>query len=118
MSMLDRRTRRPLALLALALALFAALPCAGLAREASCCGAAARCGDASQSPCARLAQTPCCRAGGAPLELSVFAKTDEPPLHFALSLANFPIQTRRIAGWMPPAVRSSDLALRSVILRL
>jgi hypothetical protein len=116
--MLLRRTRRPLALFALALALFAALPCAGLAREASCCGATASCGDATQAPCARLAQTPCCKAGGSPLELSVFAKTDDPPLQLALGLGNFPVQIRRTAGFMPPAARSSELALRSVILRL
>jgi hypothetical protein len=116
--MRHRRTRRPLALFALALALFAALPCAALAGEESCCGAAASCGESSQSPCAQLAQTPCCKAGGAPLELSPVAKTSEPPPQLALDLGDFPMQTPRSAGFMAPAARSSELALRSVVLRL
>jgi len=112
------RTRRTLALLALALTLFAALPCTALAGKDSCCGAASKCADSSESPCARLAATPCCGAKGVPLELSVAATIHEAPTLCALSLGAFPAEIRRFAGFVPPATRSSDIALRSVILRL
>jgi hypothetical protein len=112
------RTRRTLALLALALTLFAALPCAALAGNGSCCGTAPKCGDGSESPCAQLAATPCCGSKGAALELAVAAKIYEAPTLCALSPGAFPAAIQRIAGFVPPAARSSDIALRSVILRL
>jgi hypothetical protein len=109
--------RRPLALFALVLAVLAALPCAALAGEESCCGAAAKCGDATESPCVQLAATPCCEAGGAPLEGGVGAAKLDAPASCPLPRVDLRAELLPLAAYDPPA-RSTDVALRSVILRL
>jgi hypothetical protein len=120
MVMPARRTPRSLALFALALALFAALPCSMLAGEDTCCAMSAACGDASESPCAQLAATPCCEGRGAPLELTASVNPTPVPVWHLTATAlgwdgglTFPLA--RIA---PSSLHVSDRSIRTVILRL
>lgn len=115
-----RSSLRTLALLALALALLSALPCAALAGSDSCCGMSANCGDASESPCAQLAAAPCCEANGSPLEGTVALARLELAQHgFTSPRIDVPAELRPVFfAHVPPAARSADVALRSVILRL
>jgi hypothetical protein len=117
--MLRRRTHRVLALFALALALFAALPCAALASGESCCGAMAKCGDAGESPCAQLAATSCCDATQTPVDASAAAPLPAPPASlgeaFVLSAT-----TLAVLPWHRPAPASlsNHATIRTVVLRL
>jgi hypothetical protein len=112
--------RRLLALFALALALFAALPCAALASDSSCCGAAARCADAGESPCAQLAAAPCCGAAQAPVDAS---PAPQLPGAAAIWLApglecGTPARAIGASPRTRPAALSDHLAIREVLLRL
>jgi hypothetical protein len=110
--------RRTLALIALALALFAVLPCASLAAEDSCCSASASCADSDASPCAQLAATPCCAAPQVPLDRSFSpALPDAPPnleVIYPVCVGDRPAPRRRPA---PPAL-TDHATIRDVLLRL
>jgi hypothetical protein len=121
MVMPARRTPRSLALFALALALFAALPCATLAGDDSCCAVSAVCGDASEAPCAQLTATPCCESrGGAPLELTASVNpTPAPVWHLtATALGWDGGLALDFARFAPSSLHVSDRSIRTVILRL
>jgi hypothetical protein len=109
--------RRPLALLALALSLLAALPCAAITGDDGCCRAGASCTDETVSPCAQLAATPCCEAGGAPLEVTATAawQLTATPCPVRVEL---PAELRTLASDVAPPQRDADIVLRSVVLRL
>ena len=110
--------RRVAALIALALALFAALPCAAIAESDTCCGANAKCDDASAAPCTQLAATPCCEAEGQPVEASTSAaKLREAPAVPAFRFL-LPALALRVPAHTPPPLRSAELTLRSAVLRL
>ena len=117
-----RRLRRLLALFALALVVCAALPCSLLAAEDSCCGSAAGCGDASESPCAQLATTPCCESSGAPLEFSVTVRIPESAFSCQHNIDLWPSAAREAeafaANYTPPALRIAEILQRTEILRL
>lgn len=121
MPMPRRQTPRRLALFALALALLAATPCAMLAGEESCCGAAAKCGDPSESPCAQLAAAPCCGAAQLPLDRS-YAPPAPTPTAFEAQEAYRELgallvhcgQVRRLA----PTALTDHATIRDVILRI
>ncbi len=119
MHMPHGRTRRPLALFALALALFAALPCAALSGEDSCCGAAANCGEAGESPCTQLAAAPCCEAPRLPLDTSTAT-----PLPGAPTGVGEEIFLQIVCGPVarphrpPPAALKDHATIRDVVLRL
>ena len=121
---MPRRHRRPLALFALALALFAALPCSMLAGERSCCGAATKCADAAEAPCAQLAAAPCCEARSAALQVAVTAAL--PPESWSTCPMALPPLSQSIerdlsawaAGYAPPLFRDVDAARETIILRL
>ena len=111
--------RRPLALLALALALFAALPCAAIPGDDACCGGAgARCADEAAAPCAQLAATLCCEAGGAPVEVTVTGHQHGAPTVCPIFRVELPAELRPLASHVPPPQRGAEIALRSVVLRL
>jgi len=119
--MFQRRTRRTLALFALALALFAALPCAMLAGEKSCCGAATKCADASESPCADLAATPCCEARRAPFEKAFAPQVPAPTSFETQAIQREPAVLLIAAGptrRLTPASLSDHATIRDVLLRL
>lgn len=102
-------------LFALALLLFAALPCA-LAAEDTCCGGPAACEDTGAAPCAQLGATPCCENEGAPLERTTPPATPAwAPVAFVSPVAPFagPPQPQR-----PAAALRDDLSIRRVVLRL
>jgi hypothetical protein len=116
-----RLPRRALALFALALLLFAALPCAAWAGAESCCGAAAGCSDANAAPCAQLAATPCCEAGrgatppaSTPQSTTPFVGTELPAAHAQPLLPELAPALPRTA---PPAL-AAHLVTRDVRLRL
>jgi hypothetical protein len=117
MTMSCRRSRRPLALFALALVLLAALPCSALAGEASCCGAAARCADASESACAELAATPCCEASGAAVEVSAPAALQDAPTQSVTRIDVIREPVLAAVSYAPLRPCAAN-AHRSVILRL
>jgi hypothetical protein len=116
MPMPRRRARRTLALLALAFTLFAALPCAALAGD-SCCGPAAACGDASESPCAQLAAAPCCQADGAPLAISATVAVQDAPSQCVARSDVFRAPPPALASYSS-RLACADIAHRSAILRL
>jgi len=114
-----RRPHRLVALFALVLALLAALPCSMLANEASCCGAPAGCGDASESPCAQLASTPCCEAGGAPIDASFSPQLPAPGLIAAnIDFAGPPIACGPASLFSSPAPMRDSISIRTIVLRL
>lgn len=116
-----RRTRRVLALFALALALLAALPCAALAGGDSCCGAMSDCGDASGSPCAQFAAVSCCEPPQTPVGASVAPQLPASPLDpLAPALAEFVPRPLALAVSRRPAplARTAHVAMRDVLLRL
>jgi hypothetical protein len=110
--------RRFAALFALALAVFAALPCASLAAGDTCCGAKRGCATEEPAPCAQLAAGACCEDAGIPVDAPAASPQPVPPA-LAPLLGPAPSLTRAPRTLLPPAFALADaLALRTVILRL
>jgi hypothetical protein len=116
-----RSRRRAFALFALALALFATLPCAAIAGEQSCCAASTKCSDALEAPCAQLAATPCCGESGVPADAPYAPQLPDlrnVGLYIEVQDAHVEIlcvaRTRR---GLPDALRSHT-TIREVVLRL